>query len=259
MLLMMMTIEHATGDHPVEVVRKRGVRRMRLTVDPRNGAVRLTLPLRAALAPALEWVRSQDHWIERQIEKLPEAQPVFPGMEISFAGQSLTLDWAEKNPRGPRIIGDSLIVGGPLDLVAARLMRWLRKEALTLLAAETHEIAAKAGVTIGRVGVGDPRTRWGSCAVNGDIRYSWRLILVPTHVRRATVAHEVAHRVHMDHSPAFHAKVDELHDGDPVAARKWLRAHGAALHWFGRSGSTASAAGGGGAGSFRPMTPSTQS
>jgi predicted metal-dependent hydrolase len=58
------------------------------------------------------------------------------------------------------------------------------------------------------------------------------LIMAPDHVRRATVAHEVAHLRHMDHSPAFHALVDELHDGDVAAARHWLRAHGRDLHRY---------------------------
>jgi len=85
------------------------------------------------------------------------------------------------------------------------------------------------------VTIGDPKGRWGSCASSGAIRYSWRLILAPGWVRRATVAHEVAHRVHMNHAPVFHALVAELLEDHPTPARAWLRTHGAALHWFGRS------------------------
>ena len=85
------------------------------------------------------------------------------------------------------------------------------------------------------VAIGDPRGRWGSCASSGAIRYSWRLILAPRFVRRATVAHEVAHRVHMNHGPAFHALVAELWTKAIRRDRaRWLRAHGAALHWVGR-------------------------
>jgi predicted metal-dependent hydrolase len=222
-------------DLPFEIIRKKGARRMKLTVDPRDGAVRLVLPLRAALGPAVEWARTHDHWIARQKARMPAAAPIVPGMQIPFAGRELRLDWAEKNPRGPKVAEDRLIVGGPEDALEARVLRWLKREALRLLDVETREYAARAGVEIGRVGVGDPRSRWGSCSASGDIRFSWRLILAPAHVRRATVAHEVAHRIHMDHSPAFHALVDQLYEGDPKTARHWLRAHGAGLHRLGRS------------------------
>jgi predicted metal-dependent hydrolase len=227
----MMTV----SDHNFEIIRRKGARRMKLLVDPRDGQVKLVIPPRAALAPALDWARAQHLWIKRQIDKLPEPTPIAPGMIVPLAGDDLTLDWSLDHPRGPKRDGTRIVMGGPAELIDTRLIRWLRQQALALLGSETQEYAAKAGVTIGAVRVNDPRTRWGSCAANGDIRYSWRLILAPSHVRRATVAHEVAHRLHMDHSAAFHAAVDRLYDGDPKVARHWLRTHGASLHWFGRA------------------------
>lgn len=130
---------------------------------------------------------------------------------------------------------DRLILSGPPATLSRRVETWLRGEALRLLEADTAFYAARAGVAITRVTVGDPRGRWGSCSSSGAIRYSWRLVLAPSAVRRATAAHEVAHRVHMNHSPAFHALVKDLYGADPAPSRQWLRTHGAALHWYGRS------------------------
>ena len=104
--------------------------------------------------------------------------------------------------------------------------------AFELMARDIREADARANLIVGRVGVGDPRSRWGSCTHDGDLRYSWRLVMAPDHVRRATVAHEVAHLRHMDHSAAFHALVDDLHDGDVGAARAWLRREGRGLHRY---------------------------
>ncbi len=218
----------------LEIVRKAAARRMKLSVDPRSGAVRLVLPRAAALAPALEWAEAHRGWIERQRARMPEPWPITPGMTVPFAGENYLLDWAEVHPRKPAIDGNRLILGGPADAMTSRLLRWMRAEAQALLDAETREIAARRDISINSVATGDPRARWGSCSSTGDIRYSWRLILAPSHVRRATVAHEVAHRIHMDHSRAFHRLVAELHQADPKPARAWLRAHGTRLHWFGR-------------------------
>ena len=126
-----------------------------------------------------------------------------------------------------------LLAGGPVEGLRGRVLRWLKARALERLEAETREYAAKAGVMASRVGVGDPVSRWGSCASSGAIRYSWRLILAPEFVRRATVAHEVAHLVHMNHGPAFHALVADLLGTDPAPARAWLRREGAGLHRVG--------------------------
>lgn len=218
----------------LEVVRHPTARGYRLKVDPRSGRVRLVVPNRARLADAMAWAREHEGWVGARLAKLPQPWPIQPGMIIPFGGVDYTLDWSPSHARGPRITENAIQIGGPIDMMPGRLLRWLRKEALTLFDAETREIGARAAVSIGRVGVGDPATRWGSCSSGGDIRYSWRLVLAPAFVRRSIVAHEVAHRVHMNHSRAFHALADSLHEGDPRAVNAWLKRHGPRLHWFGR-------------------------
>ena len=209
-------------------------RRMRLRVDPRTGAVMLTLPRSVSRRRALAWAESQRGWIEAALAAVPAPTPLAPGTELPLFGVPHLVEWREGASRSVRVDDGRICLGGPVEMVPARLLRWLRKEAGRLLEQETREIAARAGVDVSRVGVGDPVSRWGSCSSGGAIRYSWRLILAPDWVRRATVAHEVAHRIHMDHSRAFHRLVAELLGSDPAPARQWLRANGAGLHRIGR-------------------------
>ena len=219
---------------PVQVVRNASARVMRLRVDPRDGAVRLTLPRRASLRQAYAWVEEKRPWIEAQLAAVPSAAPFVPGLALEVGGAPLLLV-ADPAVRGVRRDTDKLRIGGDPALFEARVLRWLKAEAKRVLDTETREIAAQAGVTIGRVTVGDPRSRWGSCSANGDIRYSWRLILAPSFVRRSTVAHEVAHRVHMNHGAEFKRLEAKLLGESPSAARAWLRTHGAGLYGYGRS------------------------
>lgn len=220
-----------------DIVRHPRARRTKLSFDPLTGRARLTLPPRASLDRALAWARGQAAWVERQRAAVPVARPFVDGAAIPFDGATLTIAWVEGAARAARRDGDRLVLGGPAETVARRVDAWLRRQALALLEADTALYAARAGVSVSAVAVGDPRGRWGSCAHDGAIRYSWRLAMAPVEVRRATAAHEVAHRVHMNHSPAFHALVATLYGADPTPARRWLRAHGAALHWIGRSAS----------------------
>lgn len=217
---------------PIRVVRSASARTMRLRVDPRDGEVRLTLPRRASLRHAYAWAEEQRPWIETQLGRVVPRHRLAPGLVVPCAGAQLTLVHAPTRRLTERL-GDTLQVAGGLELFEARALRWLKREALRVLTAETHEIAALAGVSVRKVSVGDPRSRWGSCTVDGDIRYSWRLILAPDHVRRGTVAHEVAHRVHMNHGPDFKALEKALLGASPSAGREWLRRHGASLHGWG--------------------------
>lgn len=218
----------------IEVVRHPRARRMKLSVDNATGQVRLTLPPRASASDGLRWASQQQAWIDQALERRPAPVPFQPGATILYLGEDIGLGWDSGFPRTPLLDDGQLIAGGPREGFERRIERWLRRQAFDVLRAETEKYAEKAGVTVNRVLIGDPKGRWGSCASSGIIRYSWRLILAPPEVRRATVAHEVAHRVHMNHSPAFHAVVRDLYGREPTHERAWLRANAMRLHSYGR-------------------------
>lgn len=203
---------------------------MRLRVDRRTGDIVLTIPRRASRRQALEWASGHREWIEKQLLEVQSAQRIVPGAVVPLRGEPHRVEWLPEQGRTVVARDGRLMVGGPPENLEARVVRWLKRQALDLLSRETSEFAAMAGVTVGRVGIGDPVSRWGSCSASGAIRYSWRLILAPDFVRRATIAHEVAHRVHMHHGPEFHALVERLAGADARRTRLWLRRHGAGLH-----------------------------
>lgn len=222
---------------PVIAERRAGARGIRLRADPVQGAVRISLPARGGVAEAVALIAGHQAWLAEQVSRWPRPRPFAPGALIPFDGAELRIDWAETHPRTPRLTQDALSVGGPLVSLPARVQRWLGATALADLSAATHEIAADIGKSVAAVGIGDPRGRWGSCIqdkAGGRIRYSWRLILAPAAVRRHIVAHEVAHLVHANHGPDFYALLARL-DGNQAMSRTWLKRHGAALHWVGRS------------------------
>ncbi len=225
----------AGGGHVFALeVKRAAVRRMNLRLDMRGRAVRLTLPRFVPLGPALKWVEEKRDWVEAQLEKLPSPAPIVPGMMVPLGDELLSLDWAEAYSRRVVRHDDALRVGGPIEALPGRLTRWLKRQAVDQLEAESRAMAAQHGLPLTTVGVGDPASRWGSCSSTGAIRYSWRLILAPDFVLKATVAHELAHLKHMDHSPRFHGFMAELLGDDPKPARDWLKANGARLQGFGR-------------------------
>lgn len=65
-------------------------------------------------------------------------------------------------------------------------------------------------------------TRWGSCSYKGGISISSRLLLAPNDVMDYVLIHELAHLVHMNHSPAFWNEVARAMP-DYKQQEKWLR------------------------------------
>jgi hypothetical protein len=142
--------------------------------------------------------------------------------------------WSADAARMPRLKGDVLHCGGPLDGLARRVEAFLKRIALETMSVEVAHFAEVAGVSVAGVSIGDPASRWGSCSSARRIRLSWRLILAAPNARRFVVAHEVAHLVHLNHGPDFKALEARLF-GDGVAeARSALRRAGPRLRRIGR-------------------------
>ena len=228
----MLEIAAAGQDWPLRLVRHAAARRYRLVFDHARGELRLTVPRRASERQALAWAREQHDWIAAQVARDNGPIGVVPGSTLPVRGTLRHIRWDAALPRKVADDGCSRTLGGPTETVGPRLARWLKAEALALLDAESRALAAAHDIAVSSVAVGDPRSRWGSCAADGRLRYSWRLIMAPDAVRRATVAHEVAHRVHMHHGPEFHALVDIINGGSVADARRWLKANGRELHRY---------------------------
>jgi predicted metal-dependent hydrolase len=212
--------------------------RLRLAVKRDGSGFRLTIPQNYGQKRAVAWANDQADWMaQRMCDSVSQIQ-VADGANIPVRGVDRRIMWNATAARAPLLDMAVLHVGGPAQMVPRRIGRFLKDEARVLLDAETRACAHLAGVEVNAISVADPKSRWGSCAAAGHIRYSWRLILMPDLVRQSIVAHEVAHLVHMNHSREFHALADQLFTdlskgaGDPRAARRWLRAHGNGLQRY---------------------------
>lgn len=224
------TCEVLGRELPVVIRRLGHARRMTLRLAPDGSEIRLTMPRWGRTAEAMQFVRSRADWLASQAASLPRPEPIADGSLVPYRGQLLRL---VHKPAGHRRVlreEDVILVGGPADMIARRLRRWLEDEARTIIAQDLSHFCDRQGLPTPRLALSNAQRRWGSCARNGAIRINWRLVMAPDHVRRSVVAHEVAHLVHFDHSPRFHAVLAELFDGDIEIANGWLRKSGRSLY-----------------------------
>jgi predicted metal-dependent hydrolase len=219
------------GSPPVEVHLKRSAqaRRFSLRVSRLDGRVTLSMPLRARDAEALAFLKGHEGWLRAALAALPDlaAQRVGIGGVVPVEGRALTL--APGDGRGVRVEGDKLLVPGDPATAGARVQAWIKVLARDRLAAASSRYAGLVGRRYSSLALRDTRSRWGSCSPDGRLIYSWRLLMAPPAVLDYVAAHEVAHLVELNHSPAYWAVVTRICPGWQ-AQRAWLRGEGQGLH-----------------------------
>ncbi len=204
-------------------------RRFSLRVSRLDGKVTLSMPVRAREGEALDFLRGHEGWLRQTLQTMPESavRPVGLSSTITVEGRELVL--APGTGRSIRVEGDQLLIPGDPATAGARVAAWLKVLARDRLATASTRYAALVDRRYTSLALRDTRSRWGSCSPDGRLMYSWRLIMAPPAVLDYVAAHEVAHLVELNHSPAYWAVVTRICPGWQTQ-RAWLHAHGQALH-----------------------------
>ena len=211
------------GKVPVRVRLSRRARRLALKIDAVGDAVELVLPPRTSLPRALNFLNSNREWVEDRLAALPPLVTFAEGEKVPILGVPHRIRRvARSRDHGPVWLADGEIrVTGEVMHLARRVRDFLKDRAREEFGRRARRLALRLDRQVGRISVRDTTTRWGSCSANGNMAFSWRLVMAPEPVLNYVVAHEVAHLVEMNHGPRFWRLVEKLVP-DVERHRDWL-------------------------------------
>jgi predicted metal-dependent hydrolase len=213
----------------VQIRHSARARRLSLRISSLDGKVTLSGPPYVRERDYMAFIRDKEDWIIKNLAVMPEKTLVAAGAVLVYRGSPVTVAMASQ--RGVRIAGDAIYVARTSRSIGASIKGFLKSQARDALAHASDRYAAQLGVGYSALVLRDTRSRWGSCSSQGQLMYSWRLIMAPPDILDYVAAHEVAHLIEMNHSRAFWNVVARLYP-DYEKAREWLRSHGPMLHRY---------------------------
>jgi predicted metal-dependent hydrolase len=230
-------VHHLGHIYPVVIRRSSQARRYTLRVKTATREAVLTMPQRGSMATARDFAARHGGWLAARFQKLPEMVDFAIGAMVPLRGTPHRIAhrpggrggaWIETGADGVPVIA----AAGEASFIARRIRDFLKREARKDIDEAARRHAARLGVSIRRISIKDTVSRWGSCAADGSLSFSWRMILAPPFVLDYLAAHEVAHRVEMNHSTRYWRVVASIFP-DYERAEAWLKRHGADLHRWG--------------------------
>ncbi|MBU4340632.1 MAG: M48 family metallopeptidase [Euryarchaeota archaeon] len=108
------------------------------------------------------------------------------------------------------------------------LREWYISKAKEKIIPRVKHHAHELGVIFNKVKIVDNRYRWGSCTMNNNINFNWRLIKAPMFVIDYIIVHELAHLIETNHTHKFR-NIVRAQSPTMEKAKAWLKENGQLL------------------------------
>lgn len=220
-------------------VRRSARRRKTVRISLERAGVIVTAPKSISKKEVQGIVLEKGTWILDGLDRvppLPLPRQFVSGETLPYLGRDLSLVVQAAAVDSPSVLAGKkgLMVTAPsssggdehAETVRQALVEWYRERAAEHVGAQVELWWPRLGRDgAPRMLIRDQRSRWGSCAANGILRFNWRLAMLELPLIEYVVVHELAHLSVMNHSPRFWKVVEEALP-DVKQRRKRLREAG---------------------------------
>jgi len=227
------TLDVAGRLMPLTIKQHDRATRITLRIEPGGRALKMTVPKGLAAREVNAFLDRHQGWLLTKLAKFSTDAGLRDGGEILFRGVRHRIEHTG-NLRGltEAVVMDGkpvLRVSGMPEHIGRRIATFLKKEARNDLERLSRLHAGSIKAPIRSISMKDTRSRWGSCSSEGNLSFSWRIVMAPPSVIDYLAAHEVAHLKEMNHGPHFWALCKKLCP-HMEEAKSWLKRHGSQLH-----------------------------
>lgn len=184
-------------------------------------------PAHTPLDTIEQFIGKNTGWIRRTIARIQRRPQVkkkefVSGEEFLFLGKSCPLEIQNGTPQPLHLRDGFILDEKQRSRGRALFIEWYKKEAKKIIAVRVEWWAQRCGLAYQSVNITSANRRWGSCAPDDRLNFSWRLVMAPMTVIDYVVVHELAHITHKNHSRRFWDRVKAMYP-DYKDAQTWLR------------------------------------
>lgn len=198
----------------------------------------IKIPLQVSSNNVIQVLTEKASWINEKNEELKKLEKnelnheITDGSKVLFMGKGyvLSINHSLRKPIVQRL-EDTIKINlykQSTTTAAELLYHWYLQQASDYLLKQTNFWCKKMQLTFHQITIKDQKTRWGSCSTLGNINYNWRIIMASQETIDYLIIHELAHRVHLNHSNNFWSLVAQ-YCPNYQTERKWLQTNGRIL------------------------------
>ena len=223
---------------PIIIRKRTGLRRLSIRIDQKKRVI-LTIPYAVATSEGLAFLDRKSDWVKKSQEtvtKKIEKKTLFtPETSFRTKQHELILIPEQRARIAVSLTAESLIIRFPQtvdilqdefqDFVRTAVEKTLTLEAKAIMPSLVQEVAVETNLHFKNISIRKTKSRWGSCTVQNNLNFSSYLMLLPDHLIRYVIIHELCHTIHKNHGPRFWQLLDKLTDGKAKTLAKEMKNH----------------------------------
>lgn len=210
-------------------------RKLTITVE-RDRSVVVHAPEGTSDERIKQVVESKRQWIYEKIGHPQKYQDLLhaPGKELVsgesalYLGRQYRIEVVKTGLAEIKFARRFLIPATQTSKRTEALREWYIGKAKEKIIPRVKQHARQLGVDVAEVKIVDNRYRWGSCTLNNNVNFNWRLIKAPMFVIDYVIVHELAHLIEANHTPRFWSII-RAQAPTTDKAKAWLKEHGQLL------------------------------
>ena len=211
--------EITIGDKTIQYTLTRAKRRSIAASILPDGTVAVKAPILVPEFIIRQFLKTRSEWLLSHVEKRlsnpgKNLVPTESGEYMNFFDQMMLVIITEnKEAAKTRLykVNHTFQIIVPQKLTGARrkkeilrvIHEWYKLNMKPALEIRIARYAAIMGVTYERVRVKDVSSHWGSCSVDRNLNFNYRLGMLPVEIADYVIVHELCHLTEMNHSAAF--------------------------------------------------------
>jgi len=216
----------------IQVVRSTR-RRKTSSIIISNGLVKVVVPDQISDFTIKKLINKRMSWIRKKLQDESNITPIMAkeyvdGERFTYLGNSYKLKSFVGSVSFVKVTSDYIHISLPKkskENIKALLEHWYEEKATEILTEKTNSYAKIIGVSPTSIALGDFKSKWGSCSIEGKISYNWKIIIAPHKILDYVVIHELCHMLEHNHSKEYWRHVN-TYCNDFKEYRKWLKLNG---------------------------------
>jgi len=181
-----------------------------------------------------ETIQRHIRWIRKRISNVKNAEKFsekefVSGESFLYLGRTYRLFLVKEQKEALKFDNGFYLSWNQKPFARDVFILWYKNAARNLILERIYYYSNLTGIKYNNVKITSARKRWGSCSREGNLSFTYRLIMAPISVIDYVVVHELCHIEVHNHSKAFWEKVKVIIP-EYKKQKEWLKENGHLLN-----------------------------